>query len=113
MRGIFRFKEWVMIESLQFHGEELIDLKLEDELGTYLLTTKMIETGCSIDRRMIFYKFKIVKTDSPQKYPIDSVMIFPIDFDKQTFNFLIEIPDDRYNMRTTSERHYHATVQII
>lgn len=95
----------------EFHTEDVITLRLTDDFGIANLKTKMTEVGCSVDRRFIYYKFLIIETDS-KKYPINSEMYFPLDFNNKTFSFIINIPDERFH-KLMDEFHFKAKVEII
>lgn len=110
---ILRYKEHVMVnEQREFYTDEVIGLKMTDEFCEANLKTKMIELGCSIDRRFIYYKFLVLETDKPERYPKNSEMTFPIEFDSQKFSFIINIPDERF-FHSVAEKHYIAKVEVL
>ncbi len=97
-------------ENIEYYTDEIIGLKMIDECGNSNLKVRMIELGCSIDRRFIYYKFLVLETNS-QRYPQNSEMIFPLEFNNKEFKFIINIPDERF-VHSLSEKHYCSKVVV-
>ena len=89
--------------------------KITEEDKQSLLKTELSEVGCSVDRRNIYYKFTILKSDNLEKYSLGSELIFPIEFDNKEFGFIC----NHGSVFPTSgkllfvEKHYRAHINQI
>jgi len=115
VRTILKYNEYLNMESEEkyFQYGTIIKMNLVDSSGENVkLNTELSEIGCSLSRTNIYYKFKVLESNS-KKYPVGSELVFPIKFDKQKFNFTISIP---YTYLTggygSAEKHYSAYVEL-
>ena len=118
MRTILKYNDYQLMKEefiMEFKHGDVVNLKIVEEDGSeHLLKTNMIEVGCSVDRRNIYYKFRVLNKDDI-KFPEESEMIFPIEFDGEIFGFIINIRS--YNKPRTGhtmiEKHYRGKVDVV
>ena len=121
MRKIFNYTQFRMVTeefTRDLHTGNQLRITLEagfalTQYKTANLVVEMVELGCSLDRRNIYYKFVVLESDNLKDFSIGSELIFPIDFEGQDFTFICNYAEvNRFSkMLLHTERHYRASVK--
>jgi len=93
--------------DLDLHAGKLLDIEFTDDNGDKSTIEAMLDDiGYGIDRQKLYYDFTVTKTNDPEKYPINSTFILPLNFDNINSEFLI-------HKNNGGNLHYKAYSRIL
>lgn len=107
---ILNFNQFKMSESIGLYKQG--DMKMTDSNGSANISVQLVDQGWGLDRRIIFNRFKVIKSDS-DKYPIGAEFILPLDFNDKVCSFLIYPYYNEKRWRSMTEFQYKAHCQLI
>ena len=103
---IFKSNQKRLNEGLIEEGIKM-DLKFTDEYGDHLTRCRLVQFGWGIDRRPIYYIFKILESGS-KKYNKGADLYLGFDFNDRENTFIFHS-----NKKGCLESHYKSFIKII
>ena len=94
---------------------QIYNMIFRDKTGEYLLSCELIEHGWSLHREIIYYRFKIIKSDS-ELYRIGAEFVVSLNFNKKenTFNlFPFSNETGKNKLKSMEQKRCTAYIEIL
>jgi hypothetical protein len=94
---------------------QIYNMLFKDKNGEYFISCELVEHGWSLQREIIYYRFKITKSDS-NLYRIGGEFILSTNFNKKenTFNFFpFSNETGRNKLRLMDKKSCSAYIEIL
>ena len=91
---------------------QLVNLEFTDSFGSHSTICKMIEFGWGLDRSKIYYRFRIIKSNS-NRYNVGAELILCMDFNNKNNSFYFYPYCNEVSIRSSNVETYLAKIRII